>query len=102
MSTFVYDVFYSEEDNGFIAHLKDMPSMSAHGDTEAEAVNELAKAVAELVAAEKEERRQRLGGSRYSNCLVVHIKGQGLVGWQHTIETVFVDGSFQVQYRRRY
>lgn len=46
---FDYHVSYSEEDEAFIAYMTEMPSMSAFGDTEEEAVRKLKSAVKELV-----------------------------------------------------
>ena len=40
------EVFFSEEDGGYIAHLLELPSMSAFGGTEERAVRELKRATA--------------------------------------------------------
>ena len=44
MSDYHINIFYSEEDGGYIADIPDLQSCSAFGDTPAEALAELTKA----------------------------------------------------------
>lgn len=44
MPHYQIEVFWSEEDRGYIAHLLEMPSLSAFGTTEERAIRELKKA----------------------------------------------------------
>jgi predicted HicB family RNase H-like nuclease len=44
MPKYRIEVFYSDEDGGYIAHLLEFPSLSAFGSTEEQAVRELKRA----------------------------------------------------------
>ena len=44
MPKYRIEVFYSDEDRGYIAHLLEVPSLSAFGSTEEKAVRELKRA----------------------------------------------------------
>lgn len=46
MNRYPIEVFWSEEDAGFIATVPDLPGCSAWGETEAEAIREAHKAIA--------------------------------------------------------
>ena len=43
--TYLIEVFWSEEDGGFIAVVPDLPGCSAYGDTTAEAIREIEDAM---------------------------------------------------------
>lgn len=60
MSTRHYplDIFWSEEDKGFIAEARDLPGCSAWGETEEEAAREARDAVASWLAAAKATHRK--------------------------------------------
>ncbi len=58
MPKYRIEVFYSDEDGGYIAHLLEVPSLSAFGSTEEKAVRELKRATAawlEALAADGKE-----------------------------------------------
>jgi len=55
MSDYHINIFYSEEDGGYIADIPDLPSCSAFGDTPAEALAELMKAKEAWLAAAREQ-----------------------------------------------
>jgi len=52
-----FEIFYSEEDAGFIAVVPDLPGCSAFGETEDEAAIEVREAVASYLEALKAEKR---------------------------------------------
>lgn len=51
MSKYLIEVFWSDEDEGYIAIAPDLPGCSAYGDTAEEAVRELGDAQAAWLAA---------------------------------------------------
>lgn len=51
MNHYPLEIFWSEEDQGFIAEVPDLPGCSAFGDTEAEAAAEARDAIAAWIAA---------------------------------------------------
>jgi len=55
MSDYHINIFYSEEDAGYIADIPDLPSCSAFGDTPAEALAELIKAKDAWLTAAREQ-----------------------------------------------
>src|SRR5262245_50432072 len=55
MPRYPIQVSYSEEDGGYIAHLRDHPTLSAFGATEEKAVKELKRATAAWCRALAEE-----------------------------------------------
>ncbi len=52
-----FEMFYSEEDSGYIAIVPDLPGCSAFGDTEEEALREVRSAVKSYLEALKTEAR---------------------------------------------
>ncbi len=54
MSDYHINIFYSEEDGGYIADIPDLESCSAFGDTPEEALAEVEKAKAAWLEAAKE------------------------------------------------
>jgi antitoxin HicB len=52
------DIFWSEEDRGFIAEARDLPGCSAWGSTEEEAAREARDAIASWIQAAKATRRK--------------------------------------------
>ncbi len=69
MPNYRIEVFHSEEDGGFIAHLLELPSLSAFGRTEETAVRELKRATAawlQSLAAAGKEPPQPLAAREFS------------------------------------
>jgi predicted HicB family RNase H-like nuclease len=63
------EVFFSDEDRGYIAHLLESPSMSAFGRTEEKAVRELKRATVawlESLAKEGKEPPEPIGSRQFS------------------------------------
>jgi antitoxin HicB len=69
MPNYRIELFHSEEDGGYIAHLLEYPSLSAFGSTEEQAVRELKRATAawlKALAAEGKEPPKPLAAKDYS------------------------------------
>jgi predicted HicB family RNase H-like nuclease len=58
MPQYRIEVFYSEEDEGYIAHLLEVPSLSAFGSTEEKSVRELKRATTAWLKALAAEGKQ--------------------------------------------
>ena len=69
MPKYRIEVFYSDEDKGYIAHLLEVPSLSAFGSTEEKAVRELKRATAawlKTLAAEGKQPPEPLSAREFS------------------------------------
>jgi antitoxin HicB len=58
MDRYPLEVFWSDEDKGFIAEVPDLPGCSAFGADEAEAVREAQDAIAARIEAAKAAKRE--------------------------------------------
>lgn len=57
MSDYEINIFYSDEDDGYIAEIRDLPMCSAFGDTPADALAELESARDAWIAAARADGR---------------------------------------------
>lgn len=57
MNRYPLNIFWSDEDKGFIAEVPDLPGCSAWGETEAEAAHEAQDAITAWLAAAKSAKR---------------------------------------------
>lgn len=68
MKDYHINIFYSEEDNGYIADIPDLPYCSAFGNTPEEALREVLKAKAAWIEAARKSRK-RIPKPRYKPIL---------------------------------
>jgi len=58
MHKYTIEIFYSEEDDGYIAVVPELPGCSAFGETEEEALKEIKTAIELWIEAAKKEGRE--------------------------------------------